>query len=62
MGDGPLEAEAEPDQAEAYRAYISDMLAELSDLASAHGDRRLALTLQLAAVDAARAWPVKRTG
>ena len=42
------------DQAAAWRDYISDMLAELAEVASVNGDRRLALTLQLAALDAAR--------
>ena len=49
-----MDAEAERDQAAAWRDYISDMLAELAELAGSHGDRRLALTLQLAALDAAR--------
>ena len=49
--------EAEPRPAGAWRDYISDMLAELAELAGAHGDRRLALTLQLAALDAARSGP-----
>jgi hypothetical protein len=49
-----VDVEAERDQAGAWRDYISDMLAELAELASSHGDRRLALTLQMAALDAAR--------
>jgi septal ring factor EnvC (AmiA/AmiB activator) len=52
----------ERDQATAYRDYISDMLAELAELAGAQGDRRLALTLQLAALDAARSPPLQRAG
>jgi hypothetical protein len=49
-----VDVEVERDQAGAWRDYISDMLAELAELAASHGDRRLALTLQLAAIDAAR--------
>ena len=37
------------------REYIEAMLAELADLAAAAGDRRLAGTLRLLALDAARA-------
>ena len=62
MGDGFAETENERDQATAYRDYISDMLAELAELAGNHGDRRLALTLQMAALDAARTPPVRRAG
>ena len=40
---------------EAVREYIETMLAELADLAAATGDRRLAATLRLLALDAARA-------
>lgn len=55
--------ESERDQTTAYRDYISDMLAELAELAGSHGDRRLALTLQLAALDAARIPPpLRRAG
>jgi hypothetical protein len=60
--DRPLQAETEQDQAEAYRAYISDMLAELAELAGVHGDKQLALTLQMAALDAARRPPERRAG
>jgi len=60
--DQSADGEAERDQVEAYRDYISDMLAELAELASQHGDRRLAVALQLAALDAARSPPVKRAG
>ena len=62
MQDRSSETGSEQDQADAYRAYISDMLAELAELAGAHGDKRLALTLQLAALDAARAKPERRAG
>ena len=36
------------------RDYIEDMLAELAELAAGVGDRRLAATLRLLALDAAR--------
>ena len=36
------------------RAYIEEMLAELADLASASGERRLATTLRMTALEAAR--------
>ena len=36
------------------REYIEDMLAELADLAAGSGDRRLAATLRLLALEAAR--------
>lgn len=62
MQDRTSGTETEQDQAEAYRAYISDMLAELAELAGAHGDKRLALTLQMAALDAARRPPERRAG
>ena len=62
VADRIVEAEAERDQAEAYRDYIGDMLSELAELAREHGDQRLAVTLQLAAVDAARPSPSRRTG
>ena len=55
-----MDGQAERDQAGAWRDYISDMLAELAELAGAHGDRRLALTLQLAALDAARGGPERQ--
>lgn len=54
--------EDERDQVKAYRDYISDMLAELAELAGQHGDQRLALILQLAALDAARSPPMQRAG
>ena len=62
MHDPAEGVEEERDQAKAYRDYISDMLAELAELASQHGDRRLALVLQLAALDAARSPPLQRAG
>ncbi|HEX8570774.1 MAG TPA: hypothetical protein VF699_12760 [Caulobacteraceae bacterium] len=37
------------------RDYIEEMLAELAELAAGVGDRRLAATLRLLALDAARA-------
>ena len=37
------------------RAYIEEMLAELAELAAASGERRLAATLRLLSIDAARA-------
>ena len=40
---------------QAVREYIESMLAELADLAAGTGDRRLASTLRLLALDAARA-------
>ena len=40
---------------QAVREYIEAMLAELADLAAATGERRLAATLRLLALDAARA-------
>jgi hypothetical protein len=45
------------DEVQACRDYISDMLAELAQMASVQGDRRLALTLQMVALDAARRAP-----
>ena len=36
------------------RAYIEEMLAELADLASSRGERRLATTLRMVALEAAR--------
>jgi len=48
------EVEGERDQTVTYRDYIADMLAQLADLAAAQGDRRLATTLRLTAVDVER--------
>jgi hypothetical protein len=39
------------------RAYIEDQLDTLAQLASARGERRLAVALQLAALEAARTEP-----
>ena len=36
------------------RVYIEEMLAELADLASARGERRLAASLRMVALEAAR--------
>lgn len=44
----------ERDQEGSYRDYIADMLGQLADLAAAQGDRRLATTLRLTAVDVER--------
>ena len=52
----PEQVESRLDRSpQAVREYIESMLAELADLAAATGDRRLASTLRLLALDAARA-------
>ena len=52
----PEQVESRPDRSpQAVREYIESMLAELADLAASAGDRRLAGTLRLLALDAARA-------
>jgi len=48
----------ERDQQGSYRDYIADMLGQLAVLAAANGDRRLATTLRLTAVDVERGAPV----
>ncbi len=52
----PEQVATRPDRnPQAVRDYIEEMLAELADLAAAVGERRLASTLRLLALDAARA-------
>ena len=46
-------AKADPSRGD-VREYIEEMLAELADLAGANGQRRLAATLRLLALEAAR--------
>ncbi len=53
-GSVPEERGSSSAGSEDYGDYISDMLAELADLASAKGDRRLAVNLRMAALEAAR--------
>ena len=51
----PEQVESRADRSpQAVREYIESMLAQLADLAAATGDRRLASTLRLLALDAAR--------
>lgn len=51
------EAEAKRHPDEAYRANMSDTLSGLADLAAGVGDRGLATTLRLAALEALRPIP-----
>ena len=51
----PEQAASRADRSpQAVRDYIEAMLAELADLAAASGDRRMAATLRLLVLDAAR--------
>ncbi len=50
----PDKTGSQPAGSVAYSEYISDMLAELAELAAANGDRRLAMNLRLVALEAAR--------
>ena len=52
----PEQAASRADRSpQAVREYIESMLAELADLAAATGERRLAATLRLLVLEAARA-------
>ena len=51
----PEQVASRPDRSpQDVREYIESMLAELADLAATSGDRRLAGTLRLLALEAAR--------
>ena len=50
MSEGPHQPDSR-----SVREYIQEMLDQLAELAAASGDRRLATTLRMAAVEATRA-------